>query len=432
MGFQTGLSGLNAASKNLDVIGNNVANSGTVGFKLGQAQFADVFAASLTGGGASQIGIGTKLATVAQQFTQGNITSTNNPLDVAINGKGFFVLSNNGAQTYSRNGQFQLDKDGYIVTSGGLKVQGYQVDTTNNTVTGAMGNLMISTASQPPQVTGNNLLGAGTGVKMVVNLDSRSVVPTTATFSPSDPSSYTKSTSLQVYDTLGNAHTLTQYFVATSTPGTWDVHITVDGTSEANVTNSPFQLAFDTAGKLTTAMPVAPAISIDLDAVAADLTVLTGTTVTNNATTPLTFDMSFTDSTQFGSLFAVTTATQDGYAAGELAGFNIGQDGTLLGRYTNGQTRVMGQLALANFANPQGLQSMGDNQWAETPGSGAALMGQPGSAGLGVLQSSATEDSNVDLTAELVNMIVAQRAYQANAQTIKTQDAIQQTLMNLR
>lgn len=432
MGFQTGLSGLNAASKNLDVIGNNVANSGTVGFKLGQAQFADVFAASLNGGGASQIGIGTKLATVAQQFTQGNITSTNNPLDVAINGKGFFVLGNSGALTYSRNGQFQLDKDGYIVTSGGLKLQGYQVDPINNTVTGAMGDLLISTASQPPQVTGNGVLGAGTGVKMVMNLDSRAAVPLTAVFSPSDPSSYTKSTSIQIYDSLGNAHTLTEYFVATATAGTWDVHVTVDGTAEANVANSPFQLAFDTSGKLTTAMPVAPAISINLVGVATDLSTLTGTTVVNKAVTPLTFDMSFTDSTQFGSLFAVTAATQDGYAAGELAGFNIGQDGTLQGRYTNGQTRIMGQLALANFANPQGLQSLGDNQWAESPGSGAALMGSPGSAGLGVLQSSATEDSNVDLTAELVNMIVAQRAYQANAQTIKTQDAIQQTLMNLR
>lgn len=439
MGFQTGLSGLNAASKNLDVIGNNVANSSTVGFKSGQAQFADVFAASLSGGGASQIGIGTKLSTVAQQFTQGNITSTNNPLDVAINGKGFFVLGNGGAQTYSRNGQFQLDKNGNIVTSNGLKLQGYQVDS-NGVVTGAMGSLLISTASQPPEPTGGAAqyaatpvtYSSGTGVKIVVNLDSRSTpIDSTATpFSPTNPASYTKSTSFQIFDSLGNAHTLTEYFVAggavPATPGTWNVYATVDGT-QTGVTPQGSPLLFDTSGKLVAAT-VPFQVAVDLDAVAGAQT----TPTTNNAAQTLSFNVDFTNSTQFGSLYAITSATQDGYAPGELASFNIGQDGTLQGRYTNGQARNMGQLALANFANPQGLQQLGDNQWAESPGSGAALLGQPGSAGLGVLQSSATEDSNVDLTAELVNMIVAQRAYQANAQTIKTQDAIQQTLMNLR
>ncbi len=433
MGFQTGLSGLNAAAKNLDVIGNNVANSGTVGFKSGQAQFSDVFAASLTGGGASQIGIGTKLATVAQQFTQGNITATNNSLDVAINGKGFFVLSNNGAATYTRNGQFQLDMNGSIVTSGGLNVQGYSVDPLTGAVTGALGDLVISTASQPPQITGGTLqtFTGGTGINMVMNLDSRSTVPVSAVFSPSDPTSYTRSTSLQVYDSLGNAHTLTQYFVATTTPGTWDLHATIDGNTPvtfpalpAPATTTTVPLTFNTSGQLTAAMPMQ--MTIDLNAAA----LANGTT--NNASQYIRSNLDFTGSSQFGSPFGVTSAAQDGYAAGELAGFNIGQDGVVQGRYTNGQTRTLGQLALANFANPQGLQPLGDNQWSESPNSGAALLGQPGAAGLGMLQSSATEDSNVDLTQELVNMIVAQRAYQANAQTIKTQDAIQQTLMNLR
>lgn len=426
MGFETALSGLNASSKNLDAIGHNVANSGTVGFKSSEAQFADVFASSLSGGGSGQIGIGTKVATVAQQFTQGNITSTSNPLDVAINGSGFFVLSNNGALTYTRNGQFQLDKNNNIVSNGGLPLQGYQVDQ-NGTVTGALGNLTVSTATQAPQMTGKDgTLAAGSGAKIGVNLDSRATPPTTATFSPTDPTSYTKSTSFQVYDSLGNAHTLALYFVATSTAGTWDLHATVDGTAETYATLSATQLAFDTSGKLTTAMPLN--ISIDLAGVGLALT----PPVTNGATTPLAFNLDFTGSTQYGSPFGVNAITQDGYAAGELAGFNIGKDGILQGRYTNGQTKTLGQLALANFANPQGLQQLGDNQWAESPNSGAALIGTPGSAGLGVLQSSATEDSNVDLTQELVNMIVAQRAYQANAQTIKTEDAIQQTLVNLR
>jgi len=427
-GFQTGLSGLNASAKNLDVIGNNVANSGTVGFKSAQAQFADMFAASLSGAGASQIGIGTRLATVAQQFTQGNITSTSNPLDVAIKGNGFFVLSNNGAVTYTRNGQFQLDKSGNIVTSSGLNLQGYQVNA-NGEVTGAMGNLTVSTATQPPQMTGvDGSFAIGTGAKVKVNIDSRWTAPVNGTFSPTDPSSYNKSTSFQVYDSLGNAHTLALYFVADgTTAGLYHVHGTVDGTQEANVTGLPADMQFDDKGVLTSPTPAAPIqVSIDLVGVATDL----GTT--NNATTPLAFNLDFTDSTQFGSAFGVNSITQDGYAAGQLAGFNIGSDGILQGRYTNGQTRNMGQVVLATFANSQGLQQLGDNQWAESPTSGAALINSPGSVGTGVLQSQATEDSNVDLTQELVNMIVAQRAYQANAQTIKTQDAIQQTLVNLR
>ena len=426
MGFQTGLSGLNASSKNLDVIGHNVANSGTVGFKASQAQFADVFAASLSGGGASQVGIGSKLSNVAQQFTQGNITVTNNPLDMAINGGGFFQLSQDGAPTYTRNGQFQLDKDNFIVASGGQRLQGFQVDAENN-VTGASGDLKISTATISPQPTGvDGSLALGTGAKIGLNLDSRSPVPATAVFSSNDTTSYNSTTSFQVYDSLGNAHTLSLYF-GSAGGGVWNVNARVDGEPTTVPVISPgTQLAFDTSGKLTTAMP----LSIDIDLTATGLAQVPP--VINNAAQNLEFNLDFTGSTQFGSAFGVNTLTQDGYAPGELAGFGIGIDGTLQGRYTNGQTKTLGQVALANFANPQGLQQLGDNQWSESPSSGSALVGTPGTSGLGLLQSSATEDSNVDLTAELVNMIVAQRAYQANAQTIKTQDAIQQTLINLR
>ncbi|BCB26712.1 flagellar hook protein FlgE [Sulfurimicrobium lacus] len=437
MSFQTGLSGLNAASKNLDVIGHNVANSGTVGFKGAQAQFADVFAASLSGGGASQVGIGTRLANVAQQFTQGNITATNNPLDLAINGAGFFQLSQAGATTYSRNGQFQLDKDNFVVTNGGQRLQGYQVDA-NNVVTGALGDMMISTASQPPQMTGQGGTVLGTGAQIQLNLDSRATIPATiasgGVFSPSDTASYNKSTSFQVYDSLGNAHTLALYFGYTGVAAgnaQWTVNARVDGvpTVAPVFSTSPAVLSFGTSGKLVSPTAGAPLnITIDLAATGLAQT----PPVVNNAAASLQFNLDFSGSTQFGSAFGVSALTQDGYTAGELAGFSFGKDGTLQGRYTNGQARTLGQVALADFANPQGLQQLGDNQWAESPNSGAALLGAPGSAGLGLMQSSATEDSNVDLTAELVNMIVAQRAYQANAQTIKTQDAIQQTLINLR
>ena len=426
MGFQTGLSGLNAASKNLDVIGNNVANSATVGFKASQAQFADVFASSLSGGGATEVGIGTKLANVAQQFTQGNITATNNPLDLAINGKGFFRLSNNGAITYTRNGQFELDKNNYIVTSGGNRLTGYQADATG-AITGALGDLQLNTADINPAITTTIDIGA--------NLDSRVTAPvaplvagtltgTPPNYNAPDPASYNSSTSLSIYDSLGNPHTATYYFVRDSAaPSTWHVLMTVDnGVNDSGAITAVTDLTFDTSGNL-----IAPA-GPPLGQVTGINIAWTDTSIVTPQ--PLTFN--FLGTTQFGSAFGVSKLSQDGYTAGHLAGFAIGSDGTIQGRYTNGQSRTLGQVAMANFANPQGLQQLGDNQWAESSTSGAPLVGQPGTASLGVLQSSSVEESNVDLTQELVNMIVAQRAYQANAQTIKTQDQIQQTLVNLR
>jgi flagellar hook protein FlgE len=406
MSFQQGLSGLNAAAKNLDVIGNNVSNSGTVGFKQSQAQFADVYANSLTGTGGSNVGIGTKVATVAQQFTQGNITATNNPLDIAINGGGFFRMDNNGEVNYQRNGQFQLDRMGFIVTAAGAKLTGYTANASGVLSTGAPAPLSINTADLSPQVT--------TEVKAVLNLDS-SVTPPTVAFDKDDPLSFNNSTSVSVYDTLGNQHTLQMYYVKSSvTPGDWTVYASLDGGAAFSPTPSNV-LSFNTSGALTavTAMTV-PAQALTTGAA------------------PLTFDVDFTGTTQFGSAFSVNTLNQDGFTSGRLAGFNIAPDGTIQGRYTNGQSAVLGQVVLANFANPNGLQPLGNNMWAETATSGAALVGPPDSGSLGVLQSSAVEDSNVDLTAELVNMITAQRVYQANAQTIKAQDAVLQTLVNLR
>lgn len=427
MGFQTALSGLNAASKNLDVIGHNVANSGTVGFKSSQAQFADVFAASLTGGGANQIGIGARIADVAQQFTQGNVSATNNPMDVAINGAGFFILSNNGAQSYTRNGQFQLDKFNNIVTNNGLLVQGYQVDSTG-AITGALGNLTVEQGDQPPQITTAATVGANLDANAQSAADTPPLAawvdpdPTAVPAVPIDPASYNSSTSMTVYDSLGNSHVVGMYFRKLDA-NQWEVHYTMDGNATGAPVAEVTALQFDPTlnnGLIDPATPPAPTtINLPISA-------------TLGAATPLVVEFNYDSMTQFGSKFGVNTLSQDGFASGRLAGFNIGSDGILQGRYTNGQTKTLGQLALANFANPQGLQPIGDNQWTESPDSGAALVGQPGTASLGVLQSSATEDSNVDLTAELVNMIVAQRAYQANAQTIKTQDAIQQTLVNLR
>ena len=403
MSFQQGLSGLNAAAKNLDVIGNNVANSGTVGFKQSQAQFADVYANSLTGAGGSNVGIGTKVALVAQQFTQGNITATNNPLDMAINGGGFFRMDNNGEATYQRNGQFQLDRMGFIVNPTGAKLTGYTANASGVLSTGAPSPLSINTADLAPQVT--------SGVNAVLNLDSRGVTPTVA-FDMTKPESFNSSTAVSVYDSLGNSHTLQTYYVKTAA-STWEVHASLDG--GAAFSPVPSTITFDTSGTLTAGSTMTiPAQALTTGAAA------------------LGFPIDFTGTTQFGSSFSVNTLNQDGYTSGRLAGFSIGADGVVLGRYTNGQSAVLGQVVLANFANPNGLQQLGNNMWAETSTSGNPLIGAPSSGSLGVLQSSAVEDSNVDLTAELVNMITAQRVYQANAQTIKAQDAVLQTLVNLR
>ncbi|MGZ8266465.1 MAG: flagellar hook protein FlgE [Burkholderiales bacterium] len=411
MGFQSGLSGLNASAKNIDVIGNNVANANTVGFKNSRAVFADVFASSLAGAGASNVGIGVKVAQVQQEFTQGNITVTNNPLDIAINGRGFLRFDNNGTAAYSRNGQLHVDANGYIVNSDSLRLTGYAVDDTNTIVASAPVELRLSTSDISPSPT--------TRGEVTLNLDSRKPGLATA-FSPLDATSYTSSTAMPIYDSLGNAHALTMYFVKTGA-GQWNLHATVDGGATTDVdlgagAGNPATLNFNSSGALTTAMPLA---NVDI-------------TLTNGAVTPLSMGVDFTGSSQYGADFGVTALAQDGYTSGRLTGFSVSDTGIIQGRYSNGQANTLGQIVLANFANNQGLRATGDNLWEETANSGPAVIGTPQTGSLGSIQSAAVEDSNVDLTQELVNMITAQRVYQANAQTIKTQDQVLQTLVNLR
>jgi flagellar hook protein FlgE len=405
MSFQQGLSGLNVAAKNLDAIGNNVANASTVGYKAARAEFSDVFANSLAGSSV-QVGIGAKTAAVRQQFSQGNIVTTSNPLDIAINGAGFYRLSSNGTITYGRNGQFSLDRNGYIVTAGGARLTGYQVDANGQVVASTPADLQMSFANIAPQATST--------ASIALNLDSRETPPLAA-FSMTNTASYNSSTAMTVYDSQGNAQTLTMYFRKTAA-NTWDVY----GSANGAVLNGGAALGtlnFTTAGIL-----------------AADSVMNVSIPLTNGAASPLAFPITFpaSDMTQFGVNFSVSSLTQNGYTTGRLAGFAIGEDGVILGRYTNGQSRAQGQIVLANFVNPQGLVALGDNQWAETSDSGQPLVSAPGSGTLGTLQSGALEEANVDLTEELVKMITAQRVYQANAQTIRTQDQILQTLVNLR
>lgn len=406
MAFQQGLSGLSIASKALDAISNNVANSTTVGFKQSQAQFADIYATTLGGGGSSQIGIGARVNGVAQQFSQGNITVTSNPLDIAINGEGFFRMSDNGTVLYSRNGQFNVDKDGYIVNGSGYRLTGYGTDADDNIVVTTPIDLRIDTAlsGADPLATDN--------AAIAVNLDSRKTAPVNA-FNPTDTNSFNYSTSLTSYDSLGNPHVMSMYFVKTATANEWALHTSMDG----GATVGPTTLTFDNTGRLTS-----PATGIVAQSFA----------VTTGAVTPLAFDLNFTNSTQYGTTYSVNAVSQDGYTSGRLSGLSVSPEGVIQGRYTNGQSRTLGQVVLASFQNPDGMVQLGSNAWAETSFSGPPAIGEPGTGNRGGLQPGAVEDSNVDLTGELVNMITQQRAYQANAQSIKTQDQILQTLVNLR
>lgn len=649
MGFQQGLSGLNVSAKSLDAIGNNIANASTVGYKSAQAQFADVFAAALGGGGAGQIGIGSSVPSISQLFTQGNITTTNNPLDIAINGGGFFRLSDGGTPVYSRNGQFSLDKDGYIVNAGGLRLTGYGADDTGAIVPGDFVDLRLSTTNIEPSAT--------TASQVVVNLDSRQTAPSAMTsgaltgsaapgsltitaanntldltidgiastidvpianyatagdladametainsdptiaaagslvdvsinssgaiviasrssgtlgsqgsgstvavggagdgianllgvptatagadnFSASNTLSYTASTAQTVYDTLGNPHNLTMYFAKTSNVNTWQLYTALDGTFTGTTTTTPatsgiysitpalattnvaagatvdvtidgltqavtltaggapyaslaalqadLQGGIDTAfgagaatvtvsgtdivitsatsggsssvtladgtvtianlfggatatltpgvASTTTVIPTAEILSFDTTGALATAMPLNLTfDPATGATNPLAFTLDFTGTSQYGINFGVNQLLQDGYTSGRLTGISVSPDGTVQGRYSNGKTRDQGQIVLVNFNNSNGLMSLGNNVWAETAESGQPIPGTPGQGSLGLLQSAAVEESNVDLTAELVNMITQQRVYQANAQTIKTQDQILQTLVNLR
>ncbi|MDT3677577.1 MAG: flagellar hook protein FlgE [Burkholderiaceae bacterium] len=401
MSFQQGLSGLNAAARNLDVIGNNVANSNTVGAKASRAEFADIYATSLYGAGAQFNGIGVTVSGVTQQFTQGDIATTNNALDMAINGRGFFRMSDAGEVTYTRNGQFQLDREGYLVNAQGGRLTGYPADADGRVMAGVPVELRLQTGDVAPKVTKTGSLTA--------NLDARAEAPTNA-FSVNDGSSYNGATSIAVYDSQGAEHTVAVYFRKTAA-NTWDVHTAADGTL-----GGPTSFSFDPSGKLS--------------AIPATLTVNVPDSTGAAATFPVTIDLS--KMSQFGSSFSVSELTQDGFAAGRLSGFSIASDGTVVSRYTNGKTLAQGRVVLVNFTNPQGLQPLGGNQWAETADSGSPMAGTPGAGSLGVIQSGAVEQSNVDLTAELVNMITAQRVYQANAQTIRTQDQVMQTIVNLR
>jgi flagellar hook protein FlgE len=412
MGYQQGLSGLSASSNDLDVIGNNIANSNTIGFKQSTAEFADLYANTIATSVNNQIGIGTQLSGVQQDFTQGTFKTTGQALNVAINGTGFYQMSNNGALTYSRNGVFQLDKNGFITDSGGLKLMGYA----------ANANGVINSAQTVPiQVPTTNIAPIATQtVTAQLNLNSQDTVPTVTPFSATNSQTYNYSTSIQTYDSLGGSQQVNMYFVKTAA-NAWDVY---SGPASGTISKVG-AVGFSSAGTLTSTTATAPATSPGTGQLAFTIP------NTDGSTTPQPLTLDFSGSTQYGGKDGVTNLSQDGFATGELTNFSIGADGTISGTYSNGRTQSLGQIVLANFNDPNGLQNLGNNEFAETSASGVPQISAPGSTNHGTLTGGAVENSNVDLTSQLVDLITAQRNYQANAQTIKTQQAVDQALINL-
>ena len=421
MPFRIALSGLNAASSDLKVTGNNIANAGTNGFKSSRAEFADVYATSLGGVSDTAVGGGVRLARVAQQFAQGNIEFTNNSLDLAMNGEGFFVLNDNGSQVFTRAGAFSVDRDGYVVNSAGQTLQVFQPIGNSATEfnTGSLSDLQISLSEGAPNAT--------TSVDLSMNLNAGDTsAGAVAAFDPDTPSSYDYSTSYTVYDSQGTAHTATMYFLKDNAANnTWHTWMYADnGSAMTNVTQGGgtgySTLEFNPDGSLATVNGAATS-SLTYD----NLTMASGAD-------DLALTIDYADMTQYGGDFSVNSLYQDGYSTGRLTGLDISDTGVVSARYTNGQSTALGKVAVASFANIQGLRQLGDTNWAETFASGGAVIGEAGTASFGLVQSGALEASNVDIAEQLINLITAQRNFQANSQVISTADTITQTIINIR
>ena len=404
MAFQQGLSGLNSASRNLDVIGHNIANANTVGMKASRAEFAELYASSINAVGGVNAGIGVSVATVSQMFTQGNITVTSNSMDLAINGAGFFELGQrDGSMAYSRAGMFKLDADGNIINNDGASLMGYPTDIDGNRTTFESQPLSLPTGGPiPAQQT--------TEITAQFNLDARAGIAA-AQVPPTPLATY--ATSIVAFDQQGLEIPVTMAFEKIGN-NQWNVYVAANGADPAAAV--PFQVNFLDDGTFDPAN-VIPQIQLASP---------------NDPAQVFNVDLNFEDVTQFGTAFAVADIDQDGYRPGEFTGLDIDENGIVSARYSNGETQAAGQVALVNFRNAQGLQPMGGGNWVMTAASGEPVRGAPGEGNFGSLKSGALEDSNVDLTAELVNMMTAQRAYQANAQTIKTQDQVLNTLLSMR
>ena len=422
MSFQTGLSGLSAASQNLDVIGNNIANANTVGMKSSRGEFSDLMASNM-GSPSKVAGCGVMETTISQNFNQGSLTMTGNSLDLAINGQGFYpVTHNNGGlpptTTYTRDGQFKIDKDGSIVNNSGSQLMGYPTD-----LNGVPTSKILTPLTVP---TGAPIAAKPTGlITAEFNLDASAPMPLSST------SATQYGTSINVYDSQGVAIPVSLYFVK-SGQDQWDAYDSPAKAQQAVADISATPSVAPTGQTLT--LTFNPDGSINTPGAAQPITLQSpNINVGPNGDGTFTATIDVTKATQYGTNFAVSNLTQDGYTSGEYTGMTVDTKGVISTRYSNGQTlKNGGMVALADFRNMQGLKAMGGGEYMASYESGPPVMGQPGIGKFGEVRSGAVEESNVDLTSELVNMMTAQRNYQANAQTIKTQDQVLTTVINLR
>ncbi|MCY7306012.1 MAG: flagellar hook protein FlgE [Rhodoferax sp.] len=406
MSFQTGLSGLNAASRNLDVIGNNIANANTIGAKVSRAEFSEIVAASTIAANGRTEGIGVEVATVSQQFTQGGVNVTGGNLDLAINGGGFFrVTMPDNTAAYTRAGEFKLDPQGNIVTNAGANLMGYPT-----TITG----VATSSTLQPLKLPTGTPIPANATTSITAQFNLGATAPIWNVPLPPTPLT-TYGTSLVTYDSQG-APVTASFYMRKSANDTWEVFS--DPTSAATATATTIAtLTFGVNGQLLGSVPASPTLP------------LTSPNPSIGTFSP-TIDM--TGATQYATAFSVADLKQDGFGPGDFVALKIGENGVISARYSNGEIQAAGQVALADFRNVQGLRPSAAGSWSETAASGQPVLGAPSQGKFGALRSGALEESNIDLTSELVNMMTAQRTYQANAQTIKTQDQVLSTLTNLR
>lgn len=392
MSFQIALSGINAASADLGVISNNIANAATLGFKESRVEFSELITKGVT------------IASEKQQFSLGTIDFTGNNLDLAISGEGFFTLKDNGSLVYSRSGAFGVDNEGFVVNSFGQRLQVFPEAGRGVFDIGNLVDLRLAVGEAPPAAT--------TRGEVAVNLPANAEPPPSPVFDPLDVDSFNNSTSTTVFDSLGAPHVATFYFVKDAANGAWTTHLTIDGEQ----VDAGQAIQFDANGLVET-----PANgNLDFPPFAFD-----------SGAEPLDVSFDFSDTTQFGDQFTITRVFQDGFGVGLLNGIDVDNSGVVSARYSNGTTQALGQVAMTAFTNPQGLRVDGDNNWVETTDSGAPVRGVAGTSRFGLVQSGALEQSNVDLTQQLVDMIISQRNFQANARMISTQDEVQQSILNL-
>ncbi len=428
MAFSTSLTGLNGAQTELSVMANNIANVGTNGFKRSRVSFGDIISSAPLQNPARLVGQGTAVRSVAQQFQQGAVESSDSALDLAISGQGFFAVRGaNGQTSFSRNGSFAVDANRAIVDASGHTLQLFPVNSD-----GSVGSIDLANTINASLPLTSGQPQATSAIKLAVNLPANAaIIPdkpvyTAANpyaFDAGNPATFNASTSTTVYDSLGNPLAATIYYVKTAVPTVanpvhqWTAHVLVGNTELTSSGTAGIAMAFDANGVLTS-----PSAAFAFDAF---------TPTTGGQPLTLSIDHGVATTQQSGA-FARTVLTQDGFASGQLESVAIDGSGTLRASFSNGEVQLLGKVAVANFANPQGLKAIGDASYVASPASGLPLSGEAGKNGIGSILSGSLERSNVDLTTELVGLITAQRDFQANAKAIETDSTLLQTIINMR